>query len=538
MARARSSLPIVIVLGAVWAVLGARLARVAQRVAFPTDHSLWGDGYFMTTMVKLAQGLAIYGDVDAVHSTIYSPGPALVHHALLWPFGWSESVVANRTLNLVWLAWAIVAALGVVKTLLQQLHGRGIDGTRLSGAADTGPPEWLELFLAAGVLLLAAVANVVIESLHPGAAELAVVCSAMLVAVRWPRLSRRARWVSLCVLPATALLVKQTGGVAVTVALFWVALRESRSRGDAITCGALVAASFALCLGALVVATGGAFWTWGYRIPAAQPLEWGKWDWWLRDTGGLPFLLPLVALPVVALVARRAEPGTFAHAWKRGATVAVAYALLALVAFAKKYGGANNIAQVGFLATVVVAPLLVRALTRGGAATVVGLSALLGQVALWHPARWVPMPEERSTATAVCDYVRERLRCGERVLMARGSVCYAGTGVEPLDRMNSLNELRAAGYEQIGTFRRIEQQEYDIVAFSRIDLNELGQPLWLKMRGRYAPFHITPGSPTAEFWRRGWQNFASRRIVFFERVRDRDEPSTPKHRFGQRCERR
>lgn len=496
------------------ALLGLSVERVVRRMGFDYDLLLWADDFFMTGMYKLLAGVPLYSAVADANSTIYAPGGAYLHHALLAPLGLSTSLLANRVLGQLWLAAAVGLSTATVVSL-----------ARARGAY---PParrdRALFALVAASLLGLAMYANPVADALHPSNLELAVLAAAQLVLARWEDLSEGRRRLWLLALPAAALLAKQTAGVAVTLSLAGWALGGS-SEGWQRRCGRalLPVVSLALILAALVWVTDGMFRVWGLEILRAQPYEW----WKASDIYAGYFLLfaPVVitaAAGAVVLARRERRPGD--AGWLRAASIPAVYAPFALMALFKAMGGPNNLAALGFLAAPPALALLLPApftsARRRTEALVLGVLAV--QAALWYPRRRVPEEADREKARLICEYAAARMRCGERVLLGRGSVCYARGGIRvPVDRMNSIVEVAVAGRgEELGFFGRVARREYDVIILPVDDLVWFGGPLWEIMKDRYRPFHMTRGEAEGDFWFHGWQGYVTRPMVFWERIED------------------
>ncbi|HVU00879.1 MAG TPA: hypothetical protein VHE30_03975, partial [Polyangiaceae bacterium] len=190
-------------------LVALHVSRIAERLRYPYDLILWGDDYFMTSMAKLAAGVPLYGPLADANSTVYAPGGAWLHHALLAPFHLDTSLHANRVLTLCWLTLALAVGTFTVSKLSR----------RRDGALESRVDESLSAALAFLVLALVALSNPVGDSLHPTDLELLVLSSSLAVLAAWRELSPGRRLVANVLLPAAAVLSKQTAGLAVTGAL-------------------------------------------------------------------------------------------------------------------------------------------------------------------------------------------------------------------------------------------------------------------------------------------------------------------------------
>jgi hypothetical protein len=425
----------------------------------------------------------------------------------------------------VWLAGALVVATRVVAELVE---ARGA----------LPPGKWARSVIhvaAASVLALAAFANPVTDTLHPANLEELVFAVTALVLARMPALSVRRKVLAGLVLPAMALLAKQTAGAAVTLALAGALYCAGHgSRGRRLAFGLLPGISVGLCVAVLSAVTHGLFETWAFGVLAHQPF-----DWWkvsdLYDGYSLLFVPSLVTvlwdLGVTALaVRRRAQPSAGAFASARVASLAFAYLPFALAALFKTMGGPNNIAVVGFLLVLCSLPVWLAALLRPTIgvdrrrATAMAIAACIVavQIGALVPRRRVQSPEDESNARLVCDYVARRTACGERVHFGRGSVCLARGGFRvPLDRLNSIVDATVGGrVDELAFFDRVASEHYDVLVLPMRDLLWLGSDFWSSFQSHYRAFFMTQGELDNDFWFDGWQGYVSWPMVFFERVRD------------------
>ncbi len=518
------ALRVVAVLAIGLVVLSA--GRVIRRLAFDYDLVLWADDYLMTSLMKLAVGQPVYGPIADGNSTVYAPGAAWLHHALLAPFGLGTSLLANKILVQLWLAVGVFATTGAVLALSART-GDVLPGGR--GRETFG-------VAAAFILALCAYTNPTADSLHPATLESVILGAALWALAEWDRTSLRGRMLLAIALPAAGLVVKQNAGaaVALSLALAPVIGGAGRRRWLEVSVPLL---SLAAAFGGLVAVTRGGFRVWAVEVLAAHPFDFHKVTD-LYDGYGLLFVPVLVVVVATAVRARRRR-GLGDAAWMRAATLLVLVALFALAALFKRLGGPNNLAVVGFLLTALALPAVGGALLgRRGAVRSAAFCVIALQLGLWHPRRRVPEASDFANAEMVCEYAAARMRCGEAVLLGRGTVCYARAGVAvPLDRATSLIDVSAASRgEELGFFQRLRSQHYDLIIMPAEDLQWFGKPLWEEFEGRYKAFHMTHGETEGDFWFHGWQGFASRPVVFFERVRDTGAHSVDER--GHSCARR
>jgi hypothetical protein len=443
---------------AVWRY-AVTLVAVAKRVMFPYDFGVWPDEYLLNGLVKLRFGAPIYGSYDDANSFIYTPAVVALHHAVLAPFGLDLDIVANRMLAQVWLLLAVALGMRlVIRTSQGALPGRALAIAGTLGAFAT--------------LALAAYSNPVADTIHPAMLELVWLGATGCVVADWPRFSPRMRTLLALLVPACAMLAKQTG-VSAAFALAAVALWSgSGSRRQRLGWAAAALISPVLAFVALELATRGAFARWGLFLPLRQP----------KITVNLLFLPAVLAeiAPVLVLVSARVEHaferrGEETHAaWLRVASVPIAYLPFAMLAFLKIGGGAFDFGAVAFFAAVLALAQVRTALTTRnagvfGAWLVVPLAA--AQLVLWSPRRPVPDAAKVAFGSRICSHVAEALACGERVLLDGGMVCliHGGITTVPRDRGFTIMELAWGNLRDAGgTARRLASEQYDLVMLHAI----------------------------------------------------------------------
>jgi hypothetical protein len=503
------------------------LRRVVLRMRFDYDLLLWGDDYFMTSMLKLVAGVPVYTELSDANSTVYAPAGPYLHHALLAPFGLSASLLANRVLHQLWLVIAIGLGTAVVLRLRRDDTGLATRWERLGFGV-----------LAALTLALAAYANPVADSLHPTNLELCVLAGSLLALTRLDRSSSVRRVVVAALLSAAALLVKQSTALPVALAFAWWIFRlEGGTLARRFGLSALVFGGPSLILAALLLWTRGHFKTWGFDVLASHPFDW----WKVSDIYAGYFLLfaPAVLVAVgVAVVGRASE----APSWRRAASLVLFYAPFALAALFKTMGGPNNLAVVGWLCLVIALPewlSVVFGVAKSRQALLgsfAALALLAVELGLLHPRRRIPDVDDDEKTALMCDYAAARARCGEHVFLGRGAICLHRGGVSvPKDRMMSVIEATVAGRaRELGFYDRLRSMEYDLLIFWVGDLEWGGKDLWDILRLRYRPFFMTRGELEGDFWYHGWQGFTTWPVAYWERIEDAGRHEVSER--GRRCD--
>jgi hypothetical protein len=487
------------------ALAGQHLWRAYLRLSYPYDLNFWSEDFLMTSMAKLQAGKALYGPIAAADSSVYGPGQALLHYAMLAPFKLAGSVVAHKVLGHVFALLAVVVA-----TVL---------GLRLTehGAA----PKALRAAVLAPAFAACMYMNPVVDGLHPGNLEAGLLGSCALACARLPDLRTRVRRALLLLLPLCALLVKQNSGVVVLASLALAcALGKLDPRQRKIDL-LLIGASAALAALTLQVAFGEHYWDWAVRLLAAHPMEWQRVRGFGSGLGPLFASVFVVAAARTALALRRR--GSNDAAWLRVAVVAGLYLPAAVLAQLKTRGGANNTASLGFVLALVALPALVQAILAAKAQWLRALSALtlVGTLLCWHTQRYVPNARDVALAESICGFAAIRMQCGESVWLARGASCYARADELPRDRMPSVTDVVAAGrFSELGLLDRLQREQYDVILLHEADMRLLGQRFWEPLNAHYRPFYAGQEQAAGDYWLHGFQGWGSRRVLFFERKRD------------------
>ncbi|MCA9628328.1 MAG: hypothetical protein KC766_11705 [Myxococcales bacterium] len=510
--------------GCLMALLGWQLVTVAshvwERLHFPYDLLYWPDDYYLTTLLRIDLGESPYGNPADANSWIYMPGGPYLGWLLLKPLGLVRSFFAHKLLSQIWLVVAVLLATGL---------GRGIMGSELGAAPSAAMKStlrWASVGLGMA-LALAAYMNPVADSLHPTNLELAVLAAASWTAFAAPRLSPGRRLALWATLPVLALCFKQTGAVAVTASLALVGVvTPGIPRRERALLVASAALSPALVFCAMWLTWGHDFIAWVWEIPSAAGIQSFK----LKDfKSGIGILLyPMLLLVLFrCFLALRHHRQSRNGAYLRAALPTLCYTPLAIVALFKSLGGPNNLMVLLFLYSMLGAPLLFLRANAGLPALQAAHSLVLAVLCLsiWRPTKRLPAPEDYTYGRRLCAYVHARERCGERVYLGRGAVCYLRGDVVPLDRVMSAEDVSLSSYP-LGYAERLRNAEYDVVVATQHDLFSpwLKQAQWPAMLQQYSIFGRLDGGPHGDVWSEGLGELMGP-TGFYERKREQGKHS-------------
>jgi hypothetical protein len=451
------------------------LWQVRARLSFPWDLMVWAEGPFMTNMLKLDAGSALYTSPADANSFVYAPALEQLTFHLLRPFGVHLDVRACRAFSAV---VGLLAATTAASAAARLTLGRDKPGqTALflvfallvfkSFTADTAHPDNLHL-LHFGLCL-----QLGLQALETG----------------------RMRWaLAALVLGGAGVLVKQSAaGAAMGLALAFALSRKWRGREIALFF-AVAAASTGASLALLWLPPHARFWT--IEVLSQHPFE-PRFSSSFEDVYFLPFRLIVWGLGLWGMAAFwRAGSRERASFWLLAA-LGASQALPALLAYAKVMGAWNNLTVIDLWMLLFAAPELVRAL---GAPTRFaervpgeGRAHLFVGAVLW--ASLLP-------TRAVSDDLAE----GRRVLVAHGASFHIRAGYRGvlLDRGNSVLELAYGGAaDRAATRTRMEAALYDRIYLNSLWYDASIASAW---RRRYRIIERLPAvnAPRIEY-RWGWQ---------------------------------
>jgi hypothetical protein len=434
--------------------------QVVRRVLFPWDLLMWSESPFMTNMLKLTLGQAVYSDPADVNAFVYSPGLEYVSFALLRPLGLQLDVRACRV---------VVVALGALACGSAARVGAGL-------LASLGSARRSRLvFLGFGATTCAAVLgkNFTADVCHPDNLLMAHMTVSLALGAWALKSARPAHALVAVAFASLAVFAKQTGAGAGGAMAAGLLLAEPAFRRRWVIASLASAALLVtgLALATLLVPAHARFWV--LEVPSAHRLEVWKIQVLIRqDIIGVPHRLLLLALVPFAFVwlrlRRETFPARLALLWL---CLGLAGVLPILSAYFKEMGGWNNLGVVDLWASVLVLPVLwqhvITLLERTESpptAAALPVGALVLLLLTTPPTRLPPTPAHWEYCRLLDRKIQEAVGRGERVLLAHGAMPLLRAGLRevPRDRANSALELvyaRQSG--KMGMGARLEQRRYD-----------------------------------------------------------------------------
>lgn len=431
--------------------------QVIKRVAFPWDLYFWSESPFLTNMVKLSAGVPVFGDPADGNSFVYSPGLEYLTYGLLKPLGLALDIRACRI---------ITVLLGVAGAVLAARSSAVV----LEGLDDAGRPTRTFRVFATATMVLVVFRNFTSDVCHPDNLHIFHACLCLYLCLTAITSASYGRAVAAVALAGLAVLVKQTAALGVIGIVGVLFLQHQhwsrRQRIGLVAIGALVAATTTLVLL-------GQEHAWFYLVDVLRHHErqWSR----LGELFPVMFAYPHHAVLLVAglmgafrLLASPSPRGVaFLLCW-----VATGIEVLpSLLAYVKAMGSWNNLGVVdvwlAILALPVLWELLRRSLDRKLMVSASAAAAVLAVLVLvLVPLRTPPRDRNYRFAQRLEDHVRTDVRAGRRVLLPHGMAVLirAGATEVPLDRANSILELRMARLEQLGRQAlesRIASRHYD-----------------------------------------------------------------------------
>lgn len=296
-------------------LLVSRSLWLASRLGLRTDMLIWSEAPLLINLLKLHAGEVFYGPLSRPNSYSYSPALEHVQYLLLRPWGLELSLIAHRSLGVL---WQLVAAWLLASGLAPWLALRGV------GRAFV----WL---FCLGILL----SSLLAPHLHPD--HLLWLCASGAYWLVLRREAWRRRELALLVtVPALATMTKLTGaGLGLGLGLAYLVERDYRRLAWLVP-----AALLALSTIPLFDATLGHFSDYAIRLQASHPLERGR----LLGAFWTP---PLLAFAVagVACVWPSDELASrdVTRAARRVWLLTLGFGIPSLVAYAKHGGRPNSL---------------------------------------------------------------------------------------------------------------------------------------------------------------------------------------------------
>lgn len=419
---------------------------VALRVQYPYDHLIWAESPFLTNMLKLHNGVELFGPAADANSFVYSPGLEYVCYALLAPFDLHLDVRACRTVNLlIGLAAAAAATSFVLDTVNTE-------------ALERPARHALHILVAASLTLVIA-KNFTFDICHPDNLHALHIAGGLALGLRATRNESYPLALATAALMGLGILFKQTGalgGMGVAIALALV----GRSRWGSHKAAAVV-------LAAMATTAMGAWWLlvhlphgrlWLLDVVAAHEISLTKLDHlWAYDGGNLHRSVLYVGAVVIALHnSMRGDDRTRVRTWlwlSAGAGV-----LPTVLAYTKRFGLFNNLVILDLWAALLVLPALI----EHGRERITPAAALVLLTLGLYPTKRPPLPDHMRYGRELENALRAD--AGKPTLVAHGTAAWIRSGLRdvPLDRSNSVLELDAAGLaSEAATAARIRSRHYD-----------------------------------------------------------------------------
>jgi hypothetical protein len=438
------------------------LYQVIARVRFPYDELIWSESPFLTNMLKLHQGVELYGPAADANSFVYSPGLEYLCFALLSPLDLHLSLPACRVVNVAVGIAAALCAGWVQARIVAEITASG-DGAALARRR-------LVLTFTSAFTALVVFKNFTADICHPDNLHALHLAGGLALAHRALRSGRYPAALGACAFLGGGVLLKQTcalGAFGVAAALAWAGRAQWGGRRSALL---PIAALATTALAALWLLRGnGRFWT--LELLMAQPQYVTRLQaLWAFDAQQLHRLPLWAAAPFCALHA-------FTSANERQRQDALLWlgaglgALPALLAYAKHFGLWNNIVVIDVWLAILVVPTLLALsyehidLRPGlfGSATAAALAiATVGA----YPSKRLPPADLYRYGRELEASLRADFAAGRHVLVGHGTAALIRAGYRdvPLDRSNSVLEMVAGRRDALAaTDVRLGAHAYDRV---------------------------------------------------------------------------
>jgi hypothetical protein len=430
----------------------------ALRLPFPWDLFVWPESPFMTNMLKLDLGQPLFGPPADANSFVYSPGLEYLTFALLKPLGLHLDIRYCRLVNV---------AIGVLAGIVAGLAlGRAI--RFVAPENRLGKFAWL----GGGVAGLVIFRNFTADVTHPDNLVMLHTAGVFLLTFWAWREKRFGVAVLAMVLAGCGVFAKQILALAfLGPALVFAWFNPfGRRRGLLL---ALVGAFSAFgSLGVISSSAEARFYL--LQLLPHQGIHVTRFYWMMIDlvTADRAFLLVL-GLSTAGLLWRSGAAGR--EYLQFCAAIGIFSVCPNVASYVKTMGIWNNLIIFQLWLILITWPALALWLSRGADAksprreetslfTWTVASVLVVFVLLLFPPKTPAQPAMYAACELIQKQVDADVKARRKVLVGHGMMYLlrAGSREVPLDRVNSILELKAAGYEHLTKFpERIRQHYYD-----------------------------------------------------------------------------
>ena len=455
--RFRHFLWVLAAIAAVYALYSAWVVGV--RVQYPYDHFIWSESPFLTNMLKLHNGVALYGPPSDANSFVYSPGLEYLCYAILSPFDLHLDLRACRAVNVGVGVFAVAAATQFMLASVDRDNKfKGIDRAAVA----------ILFASTAGLVLLK---NFTFDVCHPDNLHALHLAAGIAMGARALDKESFGWSVLTAAVLGFGILLKQTcalGGLGIAVFLALAGRSWWGWRKSALIVGASIATMALSAWWLLVHHAHGSYWL--YEVLMQHDKVIGKLEYlWGHDLVSIhrmPLYFGAVYFGLVGLTEtdrrKRARVGLWLFAGVFGAFPGV-------LGYIKKLGLYNNIVVIDLWAAMLVVPRLYEWCRtgldlNGKRANVVAASVLTILVVGLYPVKRAPLSAHYRYGRELEKLLTEDIAAGRKVLVAHGTAAWirAGLRTVPLDRSNSVLELDIGGdARRAHTAKRFQGQDYD-----------------------------------------------------------------------------
>lgn len=462
--RFRHLLWVLAIVAALYAAYGAWV--VALRVQYPYDHLIWSESPFLTNMLKLHNGVELYGPPADASSFVYSPGLEYLCYALLSPFGLHLDVRACRVVNVAVGASAIIAASAFMMSQVTAMS------TALAGRAAPAVDRAVLAVLVTAVSTLLLLKNFTFDVCHPDNLHALHLAGGIALAHRAMQKTSFRLAVATAALLGLGVVLKQTCALGGAGVALYLALWGRRHWGWKKAALVLVAVTVTTGLGGawlLIHHEHGRFWLLDTLMRHTKYTT--KLDYLFGFEATKLHRAPLwLGAAFVALRGLFHDDDRLRNATGLWLFAGIFGAAPALSAYMKEFGLYNNLVVVDLWAAMLVVPTLItfahrqlehRPLRTPG---LVAAGALALVVLGLYPVKRAPRGGHSRYGRELEAALRADIEAGRRVLVAHGTAAWirAGLRTVPLDRSNSVFELVAARHDELAhTDRRLASRHYD-----------------------------------------------------------------------------